>query len=106
MVAVQPTADGGEEATNKIEVEEEAEKEPQNLCSKHEEVAADSKEASDLHMPVEEPQINEEDDGCDEGFLRVNSIRPAKRKQMPDKQNLKRPRGILKLRSKTIRIMK
>ena len=51
--------------------------------------------------------LDESNDSSNSGMGQERPLRPAKRKQATDKSSsYKRPRGILKLRSKTIRIMK
>lgn len=106
MVVVQPLPVNGAEPTDRNRLDEANLKEPRNLCSKGEEVASGSKDESEVPVPDETPDQNESN--CDSlNALKGRSVRPAKRKQVSEKQApYKRPRGILKLRSKTIRIMK
>lgn len=104
MVVVHPLPVDNEEEISKVEVGESIEKELQKMCSKNEDVTSDSKDANIPPMLKEDLKMSEND--CSTNLLKGRSVRPAKRKQVSEKQNFKRPRGLLKLRSKTIRIMK
>lgn len=104
MVVVQPidVAAASEEATEKNELVDADAKEAQSdvPSSKTDEPSSSSKIAEDAQTSSEEQAKSEE------SALKGRS-KPTKRKAVSDTpQTFKRPRGVLKLRNKTIRIMK
>lgn len=110
MVVVQPidvvaaAAASVEEVAEKNELVEIGVKEAQSEVpsTKSDEPSSSSKSAEEMQTNSEE-QANSES----ESALKGRSSKPTKRKSVSDtSQTFKRPRGVLKLRNKTIRIMK
>lgn len=98
---VQPIDANSEEATEKNELVDISAKDAQSQApiTKTEDSPCSSKEVNNAQTSNEEPAKNEN--------ALKGRTKPPKRKQVSDsKTPHKRPRGILKLRSKTIRIMK
>lgn len=114
------TNEDQEASSEKIKADELGSKEARNMCSIEE--AGSSTEDSTTQTSTEDqnecniatssdsnPNINTNDeDNTSTNIYAVQErpLRPAKRKQISERPSYKKPRGILKLRSKTIRIMK
>lgn len=103
MVIVEPLNVDDEEVTSKMETEESELKEMQNMCSIAEDVASSSKDVSIVQDDID--PLNSETTSNSNAF-KMRASRIPKHKQVLEKGSYKKPRGVLKLRNKTIRIMK
>lgn len=104
LVVVQPLNVDDEEATSKMEVEEPEPKDGQNLCSIAEDVASSSNDVSTVQEDDIDP-LNPET-SCSSNAFKMRAPRIPRHKQVLEKGSYKKSRGVLKLRNKTIRIMK